>query len=92
MIPINLFSTRSTLPIPFLPATIFIFCRSFAEDNFYKLCVSFAENRDKHISEYANQLNGIAYPTNDDRNEFIKNPSLPLTEEEFIQLNYHEIK
>ena len=33
-IPINLFSTKSTLPIAFLPAMIFNFCKSFPGDNF----------------------------------------------------------
>ena len=32
--PINLFSTKSTLPIPFLPASKFNFWSSFAGDNF----------------------------------------------------------
>ena len=39
MIPINLFSTKSTLLIPFLPATIFNFCNSFFGDNFLPLTV-----------------------------------------------------
>ena len=34
LIPINLFSTRSTLPIPFFPATSFNFLNSFAGDSF----------------------------------------------------------
>ena len=33
-IPINLFSTKSTLPIPFLPARVFNFCKIFDGDNF----------------------------------------------------------
>ena len=38
-IPKNLFSTRSTLPIPFLPARIFNFCKRFPGDNFLPLTV-----------------------------------------------------
>jgi len=38
-IPINLFSTKSTLPIPFLPARIFNFCKRFPGDNFLPLIV-----------------------------------------------------
>ena len=39
LIPINLFSTRSTLPIAFLPARIFNFWRRFTGDNFLPLTV-----------------------------------------------------
>ena len=35
----NLFSTKSTLPIPFLPATKFNFCNKFPGDNFLPLTV-----------------------------------------------------
>ena len=35
----NLFSTRSTLPTPFLPARIFNFCKRFPGDNFLLLIV-----------------------------------------------------
>ncbi len=38
-IPINLFSTRSTLPIPFLPAIEFNFSKSFEGDDFLPLTV-----------------------------------------------------
>ena len=38
-IPINLFSTKSTLPIAFLPARIFNFCKRFPGDNFFPLTV-----------------------------------------------------
>jgi len=38
-IPINLFSTKSTLPIPFFPASIFNFCKRFPGDNFLPLIV-----------------------------------------------------
>jgi len=38
-IPINLFSTRSILPIPFLPAKMFNFCKRFPGDNFLPLIV-----------------------------------------------------
>ncbi|GIT35986.1 MAG: hypothetical protein Ct9H300mP5_4550 [Candidatus Pelagibacterales bacterium] len=38
-IPKNLFSTRSALPIPFLPARVFNFCKRFAGDNFLPLRV-----------------------------------------------------
>ena len=37
--PINLFSTKSTLPIPFFPARIFSFCKRFPGDNFFPLTV-----------------------------------------------------
>ena len=37
--PINLFSTRSTLPMPFLPARIFNFCKRFPGGNFLPLIV-----------------------------------------------------
>ena len=36
-IPINLFSTKSTLPIPFLPARWFTFSNNFAGDSFFPL-------------------------------------------------------
>ena len=36
-IPINLFSTKSTLPMPFLPARKFNFCKRFPGDNFFPL-------------------------------------------------------
>ena len=39
-IPINLFSTRSTLPIPFLPAIEFNLSKSFEGDNFLPLIVT----------------------------------------------------
>ena len=39
LIPINLFSMRSTLPIPFLPATRFNFSRSFAGESFFPFIV-----------------------------------------------------
>ena len=64
----------------------------FAEKNFHELCVTFEKNRDKHISVYANDISGIAFPKDDLFVDVIKNPSKPLTEEEFKQLNYHEIK
>ena len=64
----------------------------FAEKNFYNLCVSFSKNREKHISEYAKDIDGVAFPTDANCSDIIKNPSKPLTEEEFVQLNYHEIK
>ena len=35
--PMNLFSTRSTLPIPFFPAIEFNFSKSFDGDNFFPL-------------------------------------------------------
>ena len=38
-IPINLFSTKSTLPIPFLPARVFNFCKIFDGDNFLPFIV-----------------------------------------------------
>ena len=64
----------------------------FAENNFYNLCKSFSENSDKHISEYASNVEGVAFPTDEERTKFIKRPTKPLTEKEFVQLNYHEIK
>lgn len=64
----------------------------FAEKNFYDLCLSFSKNKDKHVRDYAKNVNGIAFPTNEERTEFIKYPSKPLTEKEFEQLNYTEIK
>lgn len=64
----------------------------FAEKNFYDLCISFSKNREKHVSIYAKDIDGVAFPTNTNYTDFIKNPSKPLTEEEFKQLNYHEIK
>ena len=44
----------------------------FAENNFYNLCKSFSKNRDKHVSEYAKDIEGVAYPTNFERTKFIK--------------------
>jgi len=64
----------------------------FAEKSFYDLCVSFQKNREKHISVYAKDISGVAFPTNGNGVDVIKNPSKPLTEKEFVQLNYHEIK
>ena len=64
----------------------------FAEKNFYDLCISFSKNREQHISDYAINVEGVAFPTNDERTEFVKRPTKPLTEKEFINLNYHEIK
>ena len=59
---------------------------------FYDLCISFSKNRDKHVSVYAKNISGVAFLSNSDFSDVIKNPSKPLTEEEFVQLNYHEIK
>jgi len=64
----------------------------FAEKSFYNLCVSFSKNREKHINEYVKDIDGVAFPTDVNCSNIIKNPSKPLTEEEFVQLNYHEIK
>ena len=64
----------------------------FAEKIFYDLCVSFSKNRDKHISVYAKNIDGVAFPIDDKFTSIIKNPSKPLTEKEFVQLNYDEIK
>ena len=64
----------------------------FAEKNFYDLCVSFSKNRDKHVSIYAKNIDGVAFPNDDKFINIIKNPSKSLTEEEFVQLNYDEIK
>jgi len=64
----------------------------FAEKNFYELCRSFEKNRDKHISIYAKNIEGVAFPSDKKFTKIIKNPTKPLTEEEFVSLNYHEIK
>ena len=64
----------------------------FAEKNFYDLCKSFLSNREADVKEYATNVQGVAFPTNKERTEFIKYPSKPLTEKEFEELNYHEIK
>ena len=64
----------------------------FAEKNFYDLCVSFSKNRDKHISVYAKDIDGVAFASDANFTKIVKNPSKPLTEEEFVNLNYHEIK
>ena len=64
----------------------------FAEKSFYDLCVSFLKNREKHVSVYAKNISGVAFSANADGVDVIKNPSKPLTEKEFVQLNYHEIK
>ena len=64
----------------------------FAEKNFYDLCLSFEKNKDKKIKEYAKDVCGVAFPTNEERTKFVKYPTKPLTEKEFEQLNYHEIK
>ena len=64
----------------------------FAEKSFYDLCISFSKNRDKHTSFYSKDILGVAFPKNIDCSVVIKNPSKPLTEKEFVDLNYHEIK
>ena len=64
----------------------------FAEKNFYDLCLSFEKNKDKKIKEYAKDVCCVAFPTNEERTKFVKYPRKPLTEKEFEQLNYHEIK
>ena len=64
----------------------------FAEKNFYELCRSFEKNRDKHISIYAKNIEGVAFPSDKKFTKIIKNPTKPLTEEEFVSLNYDEIK
>ena len=64
----------------------------FAEKCFYDLCLSFSKNKEKHVSVYAKNISGVAFPANTDHTAVVKNSSKPLTEEEFVQLNYHEIK
>ena len=64
----------------------------FAEKNFYNLCANFIKNREKPIKYYMKDVQGVAFPVNKERSEFIKYPTKPLTEKEFVQLNYHEIK
>lgn len=64
----------------------------FAEKNFYNLCKTFIENKDKNIKEIAKNVNGIAFHVDEERTKFIKYPTKPLTEKEFEDLNYHEIK
>jgi len=64
----------------------------FAEKNFYDLCRSFEKNRDEHISVYAKDIDGVAYPSDTKFTKIVKNPTKPLTEKEFVDLNYHEIK
>ena len=64
----------------------------FAENAFHKLCLSFEKNKNEHVSVYAKNISGIAYPKDKSYKVIIKNPSIPLTDAEFVQLNYHEIK
>ncbi len=64
----------------------------FAEHNFYKLIINFMENPDKHISVYSKGVYGIAFPVDDKFKKVQKIPTMPLTDEEFVRLNYHEIK
>ena len=64
----------------------------FAEKNFYNLIINFSKNSNEHISEYSKGIYGIAYPRDKEFNKIQKIPSKPLTDEEFVQFNYHEIK
>ena len=64
----------------------------FAEKSFYELCLEFEKNRNVHISVYGKDISGLAYPKDEACIDIIKHPSKPLTDEEFVQLNYHEIK
>ena len=64
----------------------------FAEINFYKLILNFAKDPNKHVSEYSKGIHGIAFPRDKEFEKIQKIPSMPLTDEEFVQLNYHEIK
>ena len=64
----------------------------FAEINFYNLIINFSKSSNEHISVYSKGIYGIAYPRDKEFNKIQKIPSKPLTDEEFVQLNYHEIK
>ena len=64
----------------------------FAEKSFYDLCVNFSKNKDKHTSFYSRDIPGVAFPKDLSCDVVIKNPSKTLTEKEFIDLNYNEIK
>ena len=64
----------------------------FAEINFYNLILNFSKNTDEHISNYSKGIYGVAFPRDKEFNKIQKIPSKPLTDEEFVQLNYHEIK
>ena len=64
----------------------------FAEKNFYDLCLNFQKNRNEPPKVYAQDVQGVAFPVNTERTKFVKYPTKPLTEEEFIDLNYHSIK
>ena len=70
----------------------------FAEENFYKLIKKFIAsnssklNSDKHISNYAKGVIGLAFAYDDEFKKIQKIPTMPLTDEEFVKLNYTEIK
>ena len=64
----------------------------FAESNFHKLILNFAQDPNQHISIYAKGIYGIAYPRDKEFDRIQKIPTRPLTDEEFVQFNYHEIK
>ena len=44
------------------------------------------------VLEYAKNVEGVAFAVNSERTKFTKYPTKPLTEKEFEDLNYHEIK
>ena len=64
----------------------------FAEKNFYNLILNFTKNPNEHVNTYSKGIYGIAFPRDKEFNKIQKIPSKPLTDKEFVELNYHEIK
>ena len=64
----------------------------FAEKNFYDLCLSFQKNRNQPIKEYAKDVAGVCFPVDKERVKIVKYPTKPLTEKEFVEFNYENIK